>query len=249
MEPIMFKEQLTNVSRFYQWIPSVTSVLQVIKDPEFIKILIEQKGQAAWDELMEKACLRWTELHYFVEQYFKDKVQAYPFNSSETLPPLEKEKRSTWSIWSDPKYQKYLQGVYTFIWAYESRMKVIALELPVHSLELWTAGTMDMVCFIDDVLTIIDWKTCSTAKFDNDKTLKHTLQMSAYKQLWDYYNPWNKIIQGIVVNFTDKRNSWLWEPIILNEEEMNAWWETFCYVKNMFNSIAPAEAIVPFRTY
>ena len=55
----------------------------------------------------------------------------------------------------------------------------------------------------------------------------------------------NKIKQCYVINFTDKRNSWIWEPIFLEEDDLERLWSEFQMVQSMFNLLVPDEAKVP----
>lgn len=74
-------------------------------------------------------------------------------------------------------------------WAAQSRLEIVAQEIPLVSEVHRFAGTPDAIGRIDGELCLVDWKTSNGVYAD------YLLQLAAYKTLWEESNP-DKLLAG-----------------------------------------------------
>lgn len=90
-------------------------------------------------------------------------------------------------------YQAYLA------WRSSHRVKIVSIEQRVYSMKLGFAGTSDIVCYIDDKLTVGDFKT-SKAVYP-----EYLLQVAAYRaaviEMEGKENPDMKNLGGVILRF------------------------------------------------
>ena len=120
--------------------------------------------------------------------------------------------------------------------------RFIHSELTQVNPELGIAGTLDMLCYINDELWLIDTKTGSGV-YDT-----HYIQLGAYKKMWDSDHP-ERIIDRIGILHTDantrgidkKGKSMQGKGWKIYEPEMSAeeLWDFFCDIKRMWDRLNP----------
>jgi len=118
-------------------LPSVTSVLrETWAKPHLLHWYAEHGRQAP--VLLEQASARGKDVHRFVET-FMSTGEILPF---ESFPA---------------QHRGYLQGIARFLW--ERDPKPIETELLVCHPELNYAGRLDLIAAVDDVVTLLDFKS------------------------------------------------------------------------------------------
>lgn len=140
--------------------PSVTSVLS--NDPEKKKYITEWRknvGDEEADRVSRKATKRGTALHSYVENF----LLGNPFDVN----MLHQE------MWNPIK--SYLRNHITDIHAIES---------PMYSNHLRSAGTVDLIAKHDQKLSIIDIKTSTKLRYENE-ILHYYEQCSAYAVMFE----------------------------------------------------------------
>lgn len=74
------------------------------------------------------------------------------------------------------EYEEYAFGVELFLASH--KILPLAAEQPIASSEMWVAGTPDLVCEFDDVLSILDYKFVSTVNKTRVKA-----QLNGYRRI------------------------------------------------------------------
>ncbi len=158
----------------YEFVPSVTWICDFYpKGVGFYKWLAD-KG---WDEsqsLKEAGGIRGTKVHAAIEDLLAGMTvkmeDGYTNPSTDLVEPLTLEE---------------YQCIISFVAWY----KAVQPEIVGHDLTVWNevekyAGTIDLICKIDGILTLVDFKT-SKAVWPS-----HRMQVSAYKHALTDKVPW-----------------------------------------------------------
>ena len=153
-------------SRYYrrngQYYPSVTYVLQSYpKGKHFEDWLKKVRYSADW--IVKKASEEGNAVHLMIEKYFKGKELNYL--NEHGYPKMDPH------VW-----QMFLKFV-DFWETYQPTL--IETEVHLFSDELKVAGTCDLICEIDDVLWIIDFKT------SNHLQTTYDLQSAIYAKMYE----------------------------------------------------------------
>jgi len=201
---LSFKKSLDQIPRTYNGYPSVTSILSVIEDPSYIKKWkANAEDESVVDKVINTARKRGTYVHLVASNYYKtgrmsvDEDELMKFKNEYGLPDI------------DSKVYRLLNGFNKFI----SQEEVIpfSVEEPLISSKLKVAGTPDIIGSFRQKLSIIDWKTSSSARISDDLMLKYLIQSSVYAAMWNLERPDNKIEQIVIVPLTHSRSNGLGE--------------------------------------
>ena len=140
-----------NSIRYYNWIPSVTSILKVIKDPEALK-QFKQYNQESFDKMMKEKAALGTKLHQEIETVYRDKklMKLSGFHQRSFL----KFYSSVWKKWKPIELEKIITTD-NYAWTYDALME------------------------IDWKQYIIDWKSTGQRIYP-ELLYKYKLQLSAY---------------------------------------------------------------------
>mgnify|MGYP003334954376 CR=1 FL=1 len=152
-------------SRYYRrnskYYPSVTYVLNSYPKGKHFEDWLKKVGYSA-DYIVKKAAEEGTLVHEMIEDYLNDK--ELNFLSPSGNPQYDP------TVW-----QMFLRFV---DWWEEYNPTLLETEVHLFSDKLKVAGTCDLVCEIDDVLWIIDFKT------SNHLQTTYDLQNAAYAQMY-----------------------------------------------------------------
>ncbi|MFA7143031.1 MAG: hypothetical protein WC175_03515 [Candidatus Dojkabacteria bacterium] len=236
---LKFKENLEQIPRTYQGYPSVTSILSVLEDPFYIrkwKASLEDPTVA--DKKIDIARQRGTYLHMVAEDYYKKGVKNFDEDSLSKY----KEKQSLPEI--TPKILKFLNGFNKFTSLYD--LLPINVEDTFVNKKFGYAGTKDLIAFYNDKVILVDWKTCSSARLQQDALEKYWMQQAAYAADWNLNNP-NQTIEEIwLPTFTDVRASGLGEMEILdNKNIIRNYFLLFLECKREFDKLWKSHANYP----
>jgi hypothetical protein len=190
----------------------VTSILDILDDPIFIKVWKTKTTQEEIDKVLTLARNRGNYVHLQAEHYWNNNILL----STELLAQISKDLNVEVPI-IDSKIETYLQGFNTFIATYDSMIKPIKVENRLYDYENLITGKPDLVCEWDGILTLVDYKSSSKAKLDKDTLLRSWLQTSAYVSMWNYKYPLKQIKQIKLVCFTYGRKNGLGEIETLEE--------------------------------
>ena len=153
-------------SRYYrrngQYYPSVTYVLQSYPKGKHFEDWLKKVGYSA-DWIVKKASEEGNAVHLMIEKYFKGKELNYL--NEHGYPKMDPH------VW-----QMFLKFV-DFWETYQPTL--IETEVHLFSDELKVAGTCDLICEIDDVLWIIDFKT------SNHLQTTYDLQSAIYAKMYE----------------------------------------------------------------
>ena len=153
-------------SRYYrrngQYYPSVTYVLQSYPKGKHFEDWLKKVGYSA-DWIVKKASEEGNAVHLMIEKYFKGKELNYL--NEHGYPKMDPH------VW-----QMFLKFV-DFWETYQPTL--IETEVHLFRDELKVAGTSDLICEIDDVLWIIDFKT------SNHLQTTYDLQSAIYAKMYE----------------------------------------------------------------
>lgn len=150
MEFLKLKSVMENNKRFYmtptgEKYPSVTTVLGSVVDKKWLYEWRKKVGESEANKISNHASTRGTRLHSMCEKYMlNDESFA--------------EKQMPLTIEMFKSIQKYIDMVEV----------VYGNEIPLYSHELKTAGTADLFCKIGGKSVILDFKTASRQKNEED---------------------------------------------------------------------------------
>lgn len=150
MEFLKLKSVMENNKRFYmtptgEKYPSVTTVLGSVADKKWLYEWRKKVGESEANKISNHASTRGTRLHSMCEKYMlNDESFA--------------EKQMPLTIEMFKSIQKYIDMVEV----------VYGNEIPLYSHELKTAGTADLFCKIGGKSVILDFKTASRQKNEED---------------------------------------------------------------------------------
>lgn len=145
--------------RFYvdgqgQKYPSVTTVTSLLTR-EHIQLWRKRIGEEKADAISNRAARRGTAFHQLVEDYLRREKEFIEFDDI------------------------IQEGMFKGIRPVLDSIVPLALEAPLYSVNLKMAGRVDCVGLFEDVLSIIDFKTASKMKTD-DQVTPWMIQMTAY---------------------------------------------------------------------
>jgi len=145
--------------RFYvdgqgQKYPSVTTVTSLLTR-EHIQLWRKRIGEDKADAISNRAARRGTAFHQLVEDYLRREKEFIEFDDI------------------------IQEGMFKGIRPVLDSIVPLALEAPLYSVNLKMAGRVDCVGLFEDVLSIIDFKTSSKMKTD-DQVTPWMIQMTAY---------------------------------------------------------------------
>lgn len=234
-----FKQVLTDQPRAYQGLPSVTSILAVLEDPIYIRKWKENAEDPEEPErVMNAARKRGSYVHLVASDYYSRNELNYDPDS------LNKYKEQYGLPDFDEKVSTFLLGFNKFI-AQEDLIPVSIEEAMIHQ-ELGFAGKPDIVGQFRGKLSLLDWKTSSSARISKDLMLKYWIQLATYAAMWNHTHPDNKIEQLVIVPFTNARKSGLGEiEIIDNPQEIQYYFFMFIQCLDKFKSLWPQSPHYP----
>ncbi len=159
LESLDLKTVSENGQRFYvddkgDKYPSVTTVVG-LESREQIKLWRKRVGEEKANKITKSATSRGTTMHQHVEDYLRKEKDFIEFDNL------------------------IHEGMFKGIRPVLDEIIPLALEAPMYSDKLKMAGRVDCIGFLDDALSIIDFKTSS--KFKEDYMARPWfLQMTAY---------------------------------------------------------------------
>ena len=144
---------------------SVTTILgEKLPEAPYLKEWKERVGEQEAAEKLAVAGRRGAEVHQMLEKYILN--EECKSNNPFTIESFSKIKKVL---------DEYVELVY-------------GVEVPLYSKLLKTAGTADLVCMFDDVLSIVDFKTSKDVKRE-ENIEGYFLQATAYSMMFEslYY--------------------------------------------------------------
>lgn len=145
--------------KFYR---SVTTILGVIDKGYQYDEWLKNNGHNS-EIIVDRAGRFGTDFHKLVERFLKGETIGY-------MDIAYQDERTATSLWE--RFNIFFRFWKEFIT--KNTVKIIDTEYITYSEEFEYAGTIDLTCLVNDVLTIIDWKT------GNNVGNKEKLQMQAY---------------------------------------------------------------------
>lgn len=208
--------------RYYErdWLrlPSVTTVLQLLPEPDWVRLWKERIGPEQYKIEMEWYGDRGTTIHLMCENYFLGKNEPLP---------------------TDPKLAKFVAGFNYFTMAYKHLFgEVLEIEWELFSEEIGIAWRFDIVFELWGLLTLTDWKTSTNSRLDAMQKARYTMQLSAYWKIWNLTHE-RQIDQAMIVLFSDSKKNGLWEVLIITKEELEKSWKEFSDILLMFQMTYP----------
>lgn len=149
--------------KFYR---SVTTILGIIDKGYAYDEWLKNNGHNA-EILVDRAGKFGTEFHHLVELFLHGETVKY-FDLTHLGERTATELWERFNLWID--FWKELNE------KYKVEYKETGIEHITYSEEFEFAGTIDFICRLDGVLTIMDWKT------GNQVGNKESLQINAYMQ-------------------------------------------------------------------
>lgn len=206
-----FKEKIEEEPRVYDGIFSVTSILSVLQDPIYIRKWKEAaEDPSKVDETLRLARERGTYVHLIAKDYYRKGLKNYDEES------LNKYKEDNSLPEITPSILKFLNGFNKFISL--DYFIPIEVEEPFINKKLGFAGTRDSVGFYQGSLAVIDWKTSSSARIQEDSLFKYWLQLAAYTADWNMVHPDKLIEKLVIIPFTNARSSGLGEIEVVDSK-------------------------------
>lgn len=236
---LIFRQKLTRQPRAYQNLPSVTSILDVLEDPSYIRTWKEKaEDPSEVDKIMDNAKRRGSYVHLVASDYYTKSQLNYDGDS------LAKYKERYGLPEYDAKVSTFLLGFNKFV-AQEDVVPVSVEESLVHQ-ELGFAGKPDLVGYFRNKLSILDWKTSSSARISSDLLFKYWIQLAAYAAMWNFKHLENKIEQLVIVPFTDARKTGLGEIEIIDiAPEIQSYFFLFIECLDKFKLLWPQSEYYP----
>ena len=153
-------------SRYYrrngEYYPSVTYVLQAYPKGKHFEDWLKKVGYSA-DYIVKKASEEGNTVHLLIEKYFRGKEIKYL--NEHGYPKMDP------NVWQ--MFLKFVDFWETY------KPTLVETEVHLFSDELKVAGTCDLVCEIDDVIWIIDFKT------SNHLQTTYDLQSAVYTKMYE----------------------------------------------------------------
>lgn len=221
---------------------SITSVLGILADPIYIRAWKAKVGEREAQRTIDVARARGKYLHAMAENYFNGRIKEAPLTERELKMIVSDDKITNREIsfYSgefivpdaipvDEKIKKFAVAFNTFIATHGAGItETYACEEKLVSEELKLAGKPDWVGIADGLITLDDYKTSSSARFNKETRDKYAMQTVLYSAMWNLAHP-NKKIQRIrIIPFTNARKAGLGEiEIITDKEEMRHYYQLF----------------------
>ena len=209
--------------RFYEkdWIklPSVTTILQLLPEPEFVTRWKEKIWPEQYKIEMEGYGTRGTIIHKMCENHF--------LGANEPIP-------------TDPELDKFVKGFHHFIMAFSPILSPVKdkyiLEEELSSVDLGIAGRCDMICRVSWKVTLVDFKTSTSSKIGVEIRKKYSLQLAAYTKLWNTME-WQKnpIEQAMIVLLTDAKKTGFGQVETFSIEDLNYAWKDYVCLLLLFH--------------
>jgi len=140
----------------------------------------------------------------------------------------------------DEKIKKFAVAFNTFIATHGKTItETYACEEKLINETLKVGGKPDWVGVADGMITLDDYKTSSSARFDNDTKDKYSMQTVMYAAMWNLKYPDRKIQRIRIIPFTNARKGGLGEIVVIeSREEMKFYYDMFMdEVLPMFNKL------------
>ena len=152
-------------SRYYlrngKYYPGITYVLQYYPKGKFFEDWLKKVGYAS-EYIIKKAGEEGTQVHNLIELYFKGEELNFLSLNNKPLYDI--------NVW-----QMFLRFVE---WWEFYKPKLIETETHIFSDEMKVAGTVDLICEINNELWVIDFKT------SNNLQITHELQVAVYGECY-----------------------------------------------------------------
>lgn len=210
---LLFKKSLVEIPRTYDGLPSVTSVLSVMEDPNYIrKWKAQAEDESVVNDVIDKARKRGRYVHLVAANYYKtgrmsvSEEELMKFKRENDLPEI------------DSKVFKILNGFSKFI--SQEELIPVQVEEPLLCKELGVAGTPDIIGGFRGKMSVLDWKTSSSSRLPEDSLNKYFIQAAAYAGMWNLLRSNNKIEQLVIVPLTHSRANGLGEIEIINDKTL-----------------------------
>lgn len=228
---LKFKEKLDQIPRTYKGMPSVTSILSVLEDPFYIRKWKESaEDPSKVEEQIKIARQRGVYVHMVAEDYYKKGLKNFDEDSLSKY----KEKQDLPEI--TPKTIKFLNGFNKFTSLYD--LLPVQVEESFINEKFGYAGTRDLLAFHDQKLILLDWKTSSTARLQQDAIDKYMMQQASYLVDWNLKHPDQCIEEIWLPVFTDARVSGLGEmEILANKNLIRNYFLLFLECKKEFDRL------------
>ncbi len=211
--------------RFYtidgiHFYPSVTTVLEVLPKGAGYYQWLKDVGNNA-DIVMRRAAESGSKVHGAIEQYLQGRELRWADKKGHTIYSLEE--------W---------QMINRFVEFWQSyRPKLLAVEFNMISDKFLLGGTLDIICYINNELWIIDTKT-SNQVYDS-----HALQLAAYAMMWNDSHEEKVKRIGVMHLKSQSRGKdktgkkiqgegWRLHEF---EEPLNSLWDTFCDLRRIWD--------------
>lgn len=158
--------------------PSVTTVLSTTADKTIINKWIAKIGQEEADRILKAASYRGTKLHSYLEQF----LQEY------STPDIEKARKFVMDscLTEEPEFiQTMVKNIMKILIGY--KYTSIAQEFAVWDTDLKLAGRCDNLGYINNKLTLIDFKTSRKQKelrYVRDYFLQATAYCKSHNQMF-----------------------------------------------------------------
>jgi genome maintenance exonuclease 1 len=210
-ENIMKIVHLPMGSKFYETprglYPSVTSILQATMPAEQRQRLNQwqQRNGSNSDHLRQAAIERGTVIHKLIEAKLKGEVMECP-------PDVN-------GFWNEA--QKILRAI----------GEVVASEHPVYHSQLHYAGTLDLLAYWQETLTLFDFKTSHREKRSQwltDAKLQIAAYRGAYESLYE-----TEIAQGLIMVITPNTV----QLFTLEKEELERYWQEWLIRLEQYRSL------------
>ena len=215
--------------RFYttdgiHFYPSVTTVLEVLPKGAGYYQWLKDVGNNA-DIVMRRAADSGSKVHHAIEQYLLRKVLKWTGHKNKGC--------YSWEEW---------QMINRFVDFWQSHSpRLLAVELTMISDIFCLGGTLDIICYINNELWIIDTKT-SNQVYDS-----HALQLAAYAMMWNERH--EEKVQHIGVmhlkayskgkDKTGKKIQGEGWKLHEFEEPLSSLWESFCDLRRIWDRQNP----------
>lgn len=192
-------------------LPSVTTILHsILIDPDPLIRWANGLGfgRKKYDDVMEQTANKGTIIHNVLQQLMEGKVPETKFNLS---------FKDITSVEFAINYAK------TFFKEHNMTPATTkGVEMTLMSEELGYAGTLDWLGDMDNLLTLVDYKTSKKVR------MNHILQVSAYDQLLQTKKN-IKVDRAAVLLIRDTGVT----PRFVSREELDRWYSLFQEIKRM----------------
>lgn len=200
--------------RMYWECFSITSILSVLADDPQIAIWKQTVWEEQAEKVLEEARSRWTHIHNMIENHYLWTCHTIPLDDKKILACFTWFNTFLATHWSEIEMLE--------VWG----NKCIEQELKSES--EWIAWRYDMVCKWWWKITLIDFKTSSSARLTGITLEKYLLQTCIYAYMFSLQT-WIKVEQVKLIPLTYNRKSGLWEIETVDNTDV-----MYEYVKNFF---------------